>query len=176
MKKYMGSKIDLYVAMCLLLFVAIPLTLLVLFLLNFPKRDIVAALIIVSLLIYGVVVWGWMTKRNHYRLFTVAEFGENHVVIRTLFKKPRTVNYDEFKCCCMAYYIHGVLNTSLGSTVRYVILSKEPFPSEYRERVNLWKFDEDTIRVGYSKELVEYLLNVLPRKLAFELKQYGNPL
>ena len=175
MKKYMGSKLDLYVALCLLLLVTIPLILLVLFLLNFPQRDIVAALIIVGFLLYGVVVCGWMIKRNHYRLFSVAEFDDKQVIIRTILKKPRTVKYNEFKHCGIAYYAHGVLNTSLGSTVRYVILTKGAFPSKYCERINQWKFDEETVRVGYSKELVEYLSDVLPRKLVFELKQYGDP-
>ena len=174
---YMGSKIDLYCAIMCIMFIVIPLLFLVIFLSSPPNHDVAAFLFVALLLICCSVLWGWqLYKNNGYRLLTVVKFSDNHVVIRTLFKKPRMINYKEFTHCGIASYIHGVLNTSLGSTVRYVILTKGAFPSEYCEKINLWKFDEETVRVEYSKELVEYLLNVLPRKLAFELKQYGNPL
>lgn len=99
-------------------------------------------------------------------------FNEKGIQIKTLFsKKNIEIEYKKCQSIGIGLYVHGVLNSKLGSKEKFIFFSYRAFDEKYRLNINLWKPSATRVKVGFNKELYEYLLTVLPKQQANWLKR-----
>ena len=168
MKTYLGSKMTKFCAIILPLYVVVPILFAVS--LMTPPIDTPRFVLIITCLIGSIFVSIFIYK-NAIQLYSWGTFDEKGIQIKTLFsKKPIVIEYTKCKSIGIGLYVHGVMGSSLGSKVKYIFFSYQPFNEEYRLNINLWKPSPTRIKIEFNKKLYDYLLTVLPGEQATCLK------
>lgn len=167
MKKYLGSKMTAYAAIVILIFVFGP----VLFGVYTLTVEVDGATVLLALGLACTVVWALYIKEVRNQLYSWGHFYDEGVQVKTLFSKVHTMEYKKCRGCGIGYYIHGVLNSNVGSKIFYIFFSYDVFDESYRAHMNLWKPTQTQIKVEFSKKLYNYLLEVLPSKQSAMLRR-----
>lgn len=161
MKKYLGSKMTAYAAIIAPLFILGPL----LFCVWVLCAEISEATVFLALgCVACAFVWGLYIKDKCEQLYSWGYFRDEGIRVKALFSKERTIEYNKCRSCGIGYYIHGVLNSKIGTKVFYVFFSYDVFNESYRTNMNLWRPSQVQIKVEFSKKLYDYLMEVLPQK------------
>lgn len=98
------------------------------------------------------ILLGFFNAYNYYGWIT---FHADHLVLRAPLRKPIRMRYDEIA------YIQIDYNTLSVSRRFWVIMGREPMPSQYVHRVHHMPFSENLIRVQYSRQLDQSLRHYL---------------
>ena len=171
MKKYLGSKIDLFSAILTPCFIVGP----VLFSVAAFRSEVSSATVLLSgLCICCSITWGYLAWNKRGYLYAWGTFGKDAVHVKVLFQNSFSLKYSECARCGIAYYRHAFLNnrdSKLGSNVYYIFLSADLFDEKYRERMNLWVPTAKHVKAAFSKKLYDHLLSSLPEKQANMLKR-----
>ena len=92
---------------------------------------------------------------NAYNYYGWITFYASHLVLRAPLRKPIRMRYDEIA------YIQIDYNTLSVSRQFWVILGREPMPSQYVHQVHRMPFSENLIRIQYSRQLDQSLRHYL---------------
>ncbi len=103
-------------------------------------------------------------KQFAKHLFSLYIFDDEKILVKGLFFKQYSLYYEKMSSIEMASYVHGVLNSSLGSKHHYVCFSYDKFDPKYRNQINRWKTDKRSVKVEYTPKLCAFLLDVLPSR------------
>ena len=122
------------------------------------------------------ILWGLYINSISYQLYSWGTFTNDSIQMTTGLTKKNTLLYEQCKGCGIGFYIHGILNSSIGTKIWYIYFSYDMFDENYRSKINLWKSSPTQIKVQFNKKLYEYLLTVLPKKqsqmLFLDYKKY----
>ena len=170
MKKYLGSAMTAYVGVATLLLIVGSLIFAVVILTTgIDFYSILIALLFIAVPILLIIYMRQV--RMDLQCYSWGVFTENCIKIKTLFsKKTIEIEYEKCRSIGIGMYVHGVLNSDLGSKEKFIFFSYESFEEKYRLNINQWKPSTTRIKVGYSKKLYDYLLTVLPKQQAKWLK------
>ena len=167
MKKYLGGAMGAYCAVVLVLFFVGPIIFAVVILT--PKID--AGRIFIALYcVFCTILAAFMIHKFSLLFYSWGTFDEKGIHIKSLFSKNFEIEYAKCKSIGIGLYVHGVLNSDLGSKEKYIFFSYGGFREQFRLNINQWQPNETRIKVKYSKKLYEYLLTVLPKQQAKWLK------
>lgn len=170
MKKYLGGAMGAYCAFAFILFIIGPL----IFAIVILSTGIDFFSIIIALwCIACPILLGIYARQGNIGLqcFSWGVFNEKGIQIKTPFsRKHIEIEYAKCKSIGIALYVHGVMNSDVGSKVKYIFFSYEPFNEEFRLNINQWQPSPTRIKVGFDKKLYDYLLTVLPEEQADCLK------
>ena len=169
-KKYLGSWINLFVATVCPFFVIGPMIFSIIVL----TSQINAATILLAVSCFACsVLWFFYFKKFNLLLqcYSWGTFNSDNFTVKRLGTKSFTLDYSQCKCIGIAFYTHGILNSALGSTIPYIFFSYENFDDKYRSSINLWQPSKTRIKVGFSHELYDYLISVLPPRHAGALRR-----
>lgn len=167
MKKYIGSKMDIFCAVVYPLFIVGP----IFFAFVALSSEISFATIFVAAMCFCCTVLCSVYLRKIYiQFYSWGVFRDDGIHIRSGLFKKYVLKYENCKSIGIGMYTHGILNSSVGSKVKYIFFSDEPFEEKYRLQINLWRPTTSRIKVGFHKELYDYLLTVLPKHQANSLK------
>lgn len=101
---------------------------------------------------------------------SIGIFEKDKVIVKCLFRKTYSISYDKFKDAGIAYYIHGVLNSPLGSRVNYIYFAGRKLSDEQKCNVNFLKPSKSFVKLGYNRKNYDDLMKVLPDELSDMLK------
>ena len=169
MKRYFGGWMDATIA-----FLLIPL--LCIFSLAFSifmfiEEGITIASCFISLwCIVSILLLFLMIKPIYKSIYTWGKLEERGMQVKTLGHRECLVEYSKFTYVGIGCYLHGGPSRSGGFIIRYIYFSDEFVPERYKININLWKMDENKLRIGFTEERYEYLLKVLPFKQAHMLR------
>ena len=168
MKKYLGGAMTIYCAIIPIIAIIIFIKLsIVIFERGIDFFSIVFALWCVGF----VIIWGLIMHKYTLQFYSWGIFDEKGIQIKTLFsKKCIEIEYAKCKSIGIGLYVHGVMGSGLGSKVKYIFFSYQPFNEDYRLNINLWQPSPTRIKIEFSKKLYDYLLTVLPEEQATCLK------
>ena len=161
MRKYLGSKINAFAAIAVPLVICFPL------LFGFYALCSEISGATVFLMFGGIAcafIWGLYIKSIRNQLYSWGYFTSDGVQIMTYFSKSTTMVYEKCKGCGIGFYIHGILNSKVGTKIYFIYLSYDMFNERFREDINLWKPSQTRIKVQFDAKLYDYLLTVLPEK------------
>ena len=113
----------------------------------------------------------YIAYQNRYSLFAFGHFDFEGVHIKCLFSPEDFIPYTNFNYIGIGMYVHGVMNTKLGSKHFYIILSCEGFDEKLKLDINRWKASEKRIKAGFDPKLYKHLLMVLPTKQKLKLQE-----
>ena len=171
-KRYLGNFISIYCILALFVFLMI----LILFSICVLTAKISPATIfifIMCIFLGSLLLYYSFSVAN--QLFTWCEFCEKYIIIKTLFYRPYKIYYSKCSDVGIGYYIHGVLNSHLGTKIKYIYFSYYKVEKTYKSHINLLKPTKTFIKIGYRKSTYEFLLKNLPPKQAVMLeKSYIN--
>ncbi len=171
MKKYLGSMIGVYCGFAAVFLIVLGIVGGIFAL----SVGITVHTVILAVLFFScTIIWFYYlwTVRNQF--FSFGVFNEQSVRVSVLFSPHFELEYKQCVGCGIGYYIHGILNTNIGSKVFFIYLSLDPFDERYRTQINLWKPSDARIKVQFSEKLYQYLMNNLPGKQAAMLQQDYN--
>lgn len=169
MKKYFGGAMGAYVGIMGILFIVGPLIFgVVILTTGIDFYSIIIALFCVAAPIFMIIVI--RQTRLYLLCYSWGTFDENGVHVKSLFSKNFEIEYAKCKSIGIGLYVHGVLNSDLGSKEKYIFFSYGGFREQFRLNINQWQPNETRIKVKYSKKLYNYLLTVLPEEQANVLK------
>ena len=171
MKKYLGSGMDAYAAVVMLIFSVFPIGFGIL---AISSERSVATFFLLALGFSCSVSCGFYIWSCRYQLLSWGDFREKAVCVHVLFREEFALDYDKCRGCGIGMYRHAFMNSQnsmLGSNVYFIFMSLDCFPEKYRTRINLWKPSKTQIKVGFSKKLYEYLMEVLPPKQSAMLRR-----
>lgn len=117
---------------------------------------------LMSLFVFFIIIL--YIKQFAKHLFSLYIFDEEKIMVKGLFFKQYSLYYEKMSSIEIASYVHGVLNSSLGSKYHYICFSYDKFDSKYRNQINYWRSNERCIKVEYSPKLRAFLLDVLPSR------------
>lgn len=167
MRKYLGSKMTIYAAIMAPCFIIGPTIFAVIILtsqINFES----------ILLAFGCVtctiIWGAYMHQVGIQLYSWGTFSDKGIQIKTLISRRYIVDYAKCKSIGIGMYVHGILNSNVGSKVKFIFFSYEPFDEKYRFAINLWRPTKTRVKVVFDRKLYEYLLTVLPENQARHLE------
>ena len=166
MKKYLGTWMNFYCAFLCPVLILFSLAFAVLVLsahISFSTIFIAACCFAFALLI------AYIAYQNRYSLFAFAYFGSDGVHIKCLFSPESFIPYTNFNYIGIGMYVHGVMNTKLGSKLFYIIFSCEGFDEKLKLNINHWKASKTRIKAGFDPKLYKHLLMVLPPKQKLKL-------
>ena len=162
MKKYLGSKFTLFAAIVVIpLFICLPTAFGILAL----TSSVEPATVFIA--IGGVScsgLGGVMIVTCSKQFFSRGEFGKDEIRVKTIFSKPTSLPYKNCVSCGIGWYIHGVLNSNLGTKVYFIFFSYNAFNESFRHCINLWKPSTTQIKTQFDPKLYAYLIEVLPKK------------
>ena len=170
MKKYLGSWINLFVAIVYPIFAIGPIIFSVIVL---TSQINTATILLTALCLACSVLWFFYLKNFNLLLqcYSWGTFNSDNLIVKGLGMKPLTLEYSQCKSIGIGFYTHGIYNSGLGSTIPYVFFSYEYFDDKYRSSINLWPPSQTRIKVSFSQELYDYLISVLPSKHAGALRR-----
>lgn len=177
MKKYLGGVMGAYCAVMSFIAIVVSIIFAIVILLSgIDAGRIFLALLCVSC----IIIWCLIIRKYAIQFYGWGVFNEKGIQIKTLFsRKPIEIEYAKCKSIGIGLYVHGVMNSDVGSKVKYIFFSYEPFNEEFRLNINQWQPAPTRIKVEFSKKLYDYLLTVLPEEQADCLKsdyeKYVNP-
>lgn len=168
MKKYLGASIGAFAAIVMPLLGCLALLLGI----GVISSGVDAARVFVFIgCVLAVFVECLWVKEIANQIYSWGQFSDDHVLVKTLFAKSCSIAYAKCFGCGIGYYTHGILNSQGGTKIYYIFLSYDKFDEQYRSKINLWRPTKTRIKVGFSKELYEYLAAVLPKAQAQMLIQ-----
>ena len=175
MKRYLGSILTTYAAIVAPIFVLGPLVLVPILLVSVDFGVAVA----LSLFCLGCsLIWGVYIRQISRDLYSWGLFKRDRITVHTWFQPSYDFIYSKCRNCGIAYYTHGVLNSSLGTKHYYIYLSYNSFDEGFRCRINRFKITQTQLKVSFRQDLFEHLMLVLPPKQANHLvrdyKKYIN--
>ena len=113
---------------------------------------------------FAVVVWlgasSYFILANSDRIF----FEADGIVYKKLFKKDIYVPYRELAYIDRAYY------TSYGVRHYYLVLSNRRLTYFELTHINRIASTPHTMKIGYSKKTMAFLIETLPRKMSSQVK------
>ena len=167
MKRYAGDYMTAYVGFILFVFTIGPIVLSFLLLAQgVGLREILFSGMLVCL---SCLCGYWMVHRSEM-LYSWYEFREEGVVVKNLFKKSYLVLYSQCSTVGIGYYIHGILNSNVGSKLYYIYLSNQLIDEKYRHHMNLLNPSKNCLKIGYNRKTYEYLLQHLSESQSISLK------
>ena len=168
MKKYLGSQMTVYAAFVLPVFILGPIVFAVIIL----DTGVSAYSVMISLMcLFATVISVIYLKQVSNQLYSWGTFTDKEVRVKSLFSKEYTIMYS--KCCGVgiASYVHGVLNSGIGTEIYFIYLSYDCLPARFKNNINLWKPSKDRIKVKFDPKLYDYLLTVLSKKQVYSLQR-----
>lgn len=169
MKKYLGSRITAFCAIVAPLFVIGPIVFAVIALTS--ASDDPAAIFVAIGCFACAIVWGLYLKQIAIQLYSWGKFEKDGVLVRTLFAKKHYILYEKCNDIGIGSYVHGLLNSRMGSKIHFIYLSYDYVPVTHKNAINLWKPSKTGIKIQFSQTLYAHLLTVLPAKKARGLRQ-----
>ena len=167
MKRYAGDYMTAYVGFTSILFIIGPVIFMIVVL---TAQVSVATICLSGFCICCSVMWGMILVKYGAYVFSWCELSENEVIIKTWFKKPYIIRYDQCSDIGIGFYIHGVMNSSLGSKHYYIYLSYGRIDESLKSRINHLVSSKTCLKIGYNRKTYEYLLQHLPKSKAISLK------
>ena len=161
--RYIGNYLTVFLAFAYLLLLLLPVMLAVIILnsqMNYATAFITLMCImtVIVLIIYGKKV------SLFSQLYTWCIFEDDGVAIKTLFSKKYKLYYTQCRDIGVIYYIHGILNSRLGSKQFFIYLSYDMIPAKCINEANHLIPTKTTIKISYNKSTFNYLTSVLPKK------------
>jgi len=167
MKRYAGDYMTAYCGFVLFVFTIGPIVLSCLLLAHdVSMREIFFSGMLVCL---SCLCGYWMVHRSEM-LYSWYEFREEGVVVKSLFKRSYFVLYSQCNIVGIGYYIHGTLNSNVGSKLYYIYLSNQLIDEKYRHHMNLLIPSKSCLKIGYNKKTYEFLIQHLPKSQAVSLE------
>ena len=164
-----------FAGIVLVVFCVLPI-ILAKFILTF--EDSVTSKVMAVLCVFASILCVAYMVRYSDRLFSWGVFEEDRVVVKNPFKRIFYIEYDKLVDVGFGYYVHGILNTQVGSKVNYIYLSCVYLTEKDKINTNLLPITNKFVKVGYSEKLYNYLIDVLPEKQSRKLKrskeEFGN--
>ena len=168
MVRYLGSKISFFAAVITPLFVCCPLIFGV-------ASFCTSANEMTALLLAGgflcALIWGLYIRNVSNQLYSWGLFQNEGVRVMIGLSKSSVIIYEKCKACGIGSYIHGILNSKVGTKIYYIYLSYDAFDETFRTHINLWKPSKTQIKLEFSKKVYEHLIDVLPNKQKQMLRQ-----
>lgn len=168
MKRYLGSIITIYAAIVAPIFVICPLIFVPILLVSV---DFGVAIALSLFCLACSLIWGVYIRQISRELYSWGTFKSDKVIVRTWFQPSFDFIYSKCRGCGIAYYTHGVLNSSLGTKHYYIYLSYDSFDERFRGAINKFKITQTQLKVSFRQDLFEHLILVLPPKQANHLMQ-----
>ncbi len=168
MMKYLGSPVDAFAAIITPMFVCLPLPFAICALCT--GVDIARIILLIGCVLC-VAVWGLYLKQIRIQLYSWGYFFDTNIKVKTLFARPYFIEYTKCFGCGIGYYTHGIFNSQVGTKIYYIFLSYDKFDELYRTRINLWRPTKMRIKVKFSRDLYDYLIEVLPKAQSRALEQ-----
>lgn len=170
MKKqfYLGSVFSAYAAIASVILAVFPLVFAAVVLssqINFTT------ILLSVVLIMCFAFFAFSFKKLSRDLFSWGIFDKDKVIVKTLFSKDIVIEYD--KCCDVgvSYYVHGVLNSKVGTKSLHIYFSYSILNEQQKSNINLMHNSETFIKLSFNKKHYNYLIGVLPKKQAEMLKR-----
>lgn len=101
--------------------------------------------------------------------YGIAHFDEKGFVIKIPLMKKKYIEYAKCKEIGIAYYVHGIGQpgeTDCGTYRFYIFFTYGTFDEKYRTKIVQWRLTKNNAKIGFSKDLYDYLLTVLPERQA----------
>lgn len=163
MKKYLGSKTTAYAAVMVPIFICFPVVFAIMALMSAINGATAVICALCTLCSTVLVIYA---KQFMQILYSWGLFDENGVSITTAFSRSYSIEYSKCKSCGIGYYVHGILNSGVGTKQYFIYLSYDKFDESFRTKMNFWKPTSSQLKVGFDPELFSFLIEVLPYKLA----------
>lgn len=167
MRKYLGGYMAVYSACALPVLILLSLAVAVVPVLS---KISFATIVLSSFGAVGTICMVIWFKQTALELYSWGEFSDNGVVVKSLFTTYK-IEYEKCQSVGIGYYTHRVLNSKLGSKVRFIYLSYDGFEEKYKTKMNLFKNSKQQIKIGYNEKVYERLINTLPKNHAKSLKE-----
>lgn len=164
--RYCGNLMMAYCATALTAFIVFPVLAIPFILtpweLSFAKVFLSALCLIASVCLF---ICG-QSDTVAMQCYTWYTFKADVVIIQTLFRKKKEVEYANFTDVGVGFYTHGIMNSNVGSKVWFIYLADHKIDSKYKYNMNLLKPSLGCLKVGFSKKTYRYLIEHLPEKQA----------
>ena len=168
MKKYLGSHMTAYAATIAPFFIILPIAFSIIVL---SSEISTATVFLTCMFCCCSFVWSIYIKREIIQLYAWGHFEKNRVTISCPLIKKYSLEYEKCRTVGIGYYTHGILNSRFGTKVYFIYLSYDYFDAKYSEKINLWKPNNQRIKVQFDHKLYTYLISTLPQKQAKMLQQ-----
>ena len=147
---YLGNSFSGYAAIMAIVLVVVPVAFAAVILaqINFATVFLAVMMMVCS------AIWIYSIKKVSRDLYSWGEFRQDKLILKTLFCKKVEIAYDVFCDVGISYYIHGVLNTKLGTKVRFIMHISKNF-----------------IKLRFNKNTYNYLISILPPRQAKMLEK-----
>lgn len=119
----------------------------------------------VSFIFYMIAIRG----RGLEQFYGIGYFDEKGFTIKIPFMRKKHIKYADCKELGIAYYVHGIRDSGeygCGTYCFYIYFTCGIFDEKYRAHVNRWKLMRNNAKIGFNKELYDYLVSVLPKHQA----------
>ncbi len=174
MKRYAGDYMTAYCGFVLLVFTLGPIVFSCYLLL--PNIGYAQILFSFLCVVNSGLCAYWMISRSE-TMYCWYVFNEEGIVVKNIFKRTYLVSYSEFANVGIGYYIHGVMNSDIGSKMYYIFFSKQMIDDQYKSQINLVKPSKTFLKIGFNQKtyqyLVEHLSNSHVKLLSMDAKRLG---
>lgn len=170
MKMYLGSYIDLYCVCCLFVLLLLTLSFSIIVLMS---EISFATLFILIMCIGTLLIYGYLFVRLNNQFLLWGVFNEKGIVVKTIFKKSVCFEYSKCKDIGLAYYVHHLWYSSVGSKVKYIYLSYDIVDKKYLKQINKLKNNERFIKIRFCPKAYRYLKENMPYKQKSMLNDTG---
>ncbi len=167
MKQYGGGWMGAYAGIALLLLTVAPLVFALWLLLS--HIGIAEILLSVACVACSALLV-WYAVRYWASVYTWYTFEEESVTVKTLFRKPYSVSYDQLPYVGIGCYAHGVLGSKLGTTHHFLYLSKRLPDETVTTHINRVPPSPAFVKAVYTEALYAYLLPRLSKSQALTLE------
>ena len=111
--------------------------------------------------------------RGLEQFYGIGYFDEKGFTIKIPFMRKKYIEYAKCKELGIAYYVHGAGQSGelgYGTYCFYIYFSYGIFNEKYRSHINQWHLTRTNAKIGFNKELYDYLVSVLPKNQADVLR------
>ena len=164
---YLGNSFSGYAAIMAIVLVVVPVAFAAVILaqINFATVFLAVMMMVCS------AIWIYSIKKVSRDLYSWGEFRQDKLILKTLFCKKVEIAYDVFCDVGISYYIHGVLNTKLGTKVRFIYLSTSVLNEQQKSNINVMHISKNFIKLRFNKNTYNYLISILPPRQAKMLEK-----
>ncbi len=165
MKKYLGTWISLYGAIAWPIICMLPLVLAIIVGKEAPSSEIVPTIVLVAMcLVAEIVLIKYSIDLDiPGQFYSWGYFRGDGVEIKSPFRKKYVIEYSKCADIGVGYYIHGVLNSKIGSKVIFIYLSYNKIGESHKRNMNLLHPSGTFVKLAYSEKLSQFLLKALPK-------------
>jgi len=125
----------------------------------------------------AILAWYYFIIKRNTIMYTWYEFRKDSVVVKNLFKKSDTVYFKELPIVGIAYYIHGIMGSSVGSRHCYIYMTNQRIDNKYKDHINLLVSSKTFLKIGFNQKtyayLMEHLSNSQKLSLSADAKRLG---